>query len=643
MGKFITKEETQALRHMVAQGEITEDQAGELIVDGTPHLWIEANLGDVDIPDKPIKLRPYQVDVLRAASTVSLRFGRQSGKSVVLSGKLLWEVFTEPNVSVALFAPTKKHINDIFNYVEKMLKTNMVLTSMIAQNKKGPKSIFQLKGADAIPKIELINGSSIKFFHTQTKRAWEQIRGTKADKLYFDEAAYIAPEAFTALSGLLTSANDIFIWASSTPIGKAGWYYEFCQSSEIHKHVTSMESPSWTPEKEKLARLLAPDDGSFRREYLGEFVSDFWTAFTDDSIDAALKLAQFDTGTIEYQQKNYLSSEQIRTMPGAVYIGLDWNIDANGTKIVVFKDMAGSSGRLIYQDVYSIEHPVYSHTLAVEKLFELIELHKPLGIGLDKGYAAGSLEMIAKKLEDPKYRWLDGKIEIVPFGEIINIPVNEFFGGAIQQSEQTEQLLYSADGETSEMMVKMPLKVFMVSVMTRMMLQEQLAIGPIDIDLERKMLLSELRNVKVDKVGTNGYPVYSKKDLHKFSATILAVYVHFLKSAKYKIVQEGLKKVIRKNNADDDSKQGAVLWDASRKEIAKGYFYSPKSLTKRDVANNGPISRKMDAAIKEEMKQLGITSIAGSGPLGSKGNHGGKTPSGWGWKNRTSSRGHRGI
>lgn len=632
MGKFITKEEVAALKTMVERGEITQDQASELIIEGNPHLWIEANLGDVDNPDIPIRLRSYQIDVLKPALTISLRFGRQSGKSVVLSGRLLWEIFTEPNITVALFAPTKKHINDIFSYVEKMLKSNPVLIAMVAQNKKGPKSLFQMKGADAVPKIELTNGSSIKFFHTQTKRAWEQIRGTKADKLYFDEAAYIAPEAFTALSGLLTSAQNLFIWASSTPVNKAGWFYDFCQSSVIHKHVTSMESPSWTPEKERLARIMAPDEGSFRREYLADWVADGYTAFTDHSIDICQGLAAHETGTVQYQQVKYLSPEQIKQMPGNVYIGLDWNIEANGTKIVVFKEIAGASNRLIYQDVYSIEHPTYTQTMAVEKLFELVREHRPLGVGIDKGYAAGSLEMIAKKLEQPEFKWLEGKIEIVNFGEVINIPVEEFFGESISPNEQVEQLLYKDADEEKEPMVRLPLKVFMVSVMTRMMLHEQLAIGPVDIDKERKTLLSELRSVKVDKIHASGYPVYSKKDLHKFSAAILALYVSFLKSAKYKIVQEGTKKVIRKGLPEGDTKKTSLLWNPTAREMQKGFFYAPKSLTNRDIGNSGPMKGR-NVETKEEMKALGITTLQASGSFGSKKAPQRQSP-GWGWKGR---------
>jgi len=80
MGKFISKEEIAGLRKMVELGQITEEVAANIIIEGTPSMWIEANLGDVDEPDKPIKLRPYQLKVLQDAKSIALRWGRQIGK-----------------------------------------------------------------------------------------------------------------------------------------------------------------------------------------------------------------------------------------------------------------------------------------------------------------------------------------------------------------------------------------------------------------------------------------------------------------------------------------------------------------------------------------------------------------------------------
>lgn len=834
MGKFISKEEIIGLKEMVKLGQITEEVAANIIVDGTPSMWIEANLGDVDIPDKPIKLRQYQIEVLQDAKSISLCWGRQIGKeqpyssrvltpngfvkmgslqkgdlifgldgkpaevldifeqgvkdvyeltfddgskvkcglehlwslcddkgnvtettelknfigkagikiplsapieryknstinariefiesdydfnldefnkedrlftesyeelenlvgnarslglhckvdsntsilsvvlspkrykelisvslvgkeesrciyvdnkshtyitdgftvthnTVVLSGRLLWEVFTEDNLSVILYAPTKKHLNDIFDYVEKMVKTNKELVALIKKEDRSQRNaIGSLKGKDAIPKIELTNGSSIKFFHTQTKKSWEQIRGTKGDKLFFDETAFIAPQAFTALSGLITSANNLFIWAQSTPLGAEGWFYDFCQSSEIHSHHTSMESPTWSPEKERLARLLAPDEGSFEREYLARFISTGSSAFTDQTIDFARDSGLFEKGEITYQSKKYLSSAQIEAMPGNVYIGVDWNIAANGTKITVWKEPAGMSGRIIYQDVISVEHPIYTQMTAVDRLFELCEKFQPVAIGLDKGYGALSLEIIASKLEQERYKWLNGKFEVVNFGEVLYIPVVEFFGDSINLSYEIESI--KKDDNTVEEMVKLPLKVFMVSVMTRMMLSEKVSVPPIDIEKERKPLISELKSVKIDKVSSNGYPVYSKTNLHKFSSAMLAIYVYFLKSGNFHIVKEDTRKVIRKELEGPISinKMGAALWSPKNPSL-----FRPKVLTNRGLS--GSMDNNKDKGLKfkkEEMKQLGITTI----PLHLSSHNKQQAPKGLSWGNRS--------
>lgn len=867
MGKYITEEETAALRYMVAKGEITEDQAAEIIVQGTPHLWIEANLEDPENPGKPVKLRSYQVDILKPGRSKALVWGRQcieineyiytptgpvkagsikdgdtifggivegyhifedegvevafsngtkikvnlehpfmtkngwkhagqlteedfvefcsyeklcqiqgklsgkspldretikkdtyfllgssvitrkegkaicfgfsteeaaynlqwllwtfgietyvaeyedlwnvctteleklhqltkgiqhkeqldinsvrfvkvsqikqtgkitvagwttvgnseiisylgmrthnTGKTFVMSASMIWEGFTEPNVSIAFFAPTRKHINDIFDYVEKMIKANPELTSMIIQNKKGPRNLFKFKAEDAVSKIELKNGSVYKFFHTQTKRAREQIRGTKASKLYLDEAAFITPDAFIALSGLLTSANDLFIWAQSTPLAKEGWFYEFVQQAEVKSHVTSMQSPTWTPYKEKVARLMAPDEISFQREYLGVFAGNEWSAFPDHIIDRSQELCALENGELKYQQKNYMSSEQIRAMPGETYVGLDWNVASNGTKIVVFKKIPASE-KIIYQDVYSIEHPTYTQTKAVDKLFELINDLKPSGIGIDKGYAAGSLEIISRKLEYPENQWIKDRIEVVNFGEVLHIPTLEFFGSGLLQNEHVEELLYSADNrEDKDGTIKLPLKVFMVSIMTRMLSTDQLAVGPIDYEKERKTLLSELRSVKIDRISSNGYPVYSKVDLHKFSAALLAVYVHFLKSGKYKIVNEKNRKTIRKEISFHHETATPVvdIWEPSRAEIQKGLFFTPKTLTKRDIEEKAPIKTSLGRISPEEAKSLGMTVLnfssrpSGAGPR--------RPQPSWSWRaSYNSKRGRRSI
>lgn len=550
MGRIITPSEIKEAKALYENEEISREELEDLVLYGSPSLWCETFLNDVDNPENPLVLREYQKEVIDSdADTICLVWGRQSGKTVALSGRMTWDLFTEPNITILFFAPKKKHLADVYNYMEKMIKGSPQLSPMLVSNHSSSKKGGKPK--DAIAKIELVNGSRLLFFHTQSKVAREQIRGTRGDRIYMDEAHYVHEEALQAISGIITSAKGIKIWAQSTPRGKEGWFYEFHNDAELLSRRTSMESPDWTPEKEAMARLLAPDEGTFNREYIGSFTDDGWSAFTENSVQAAENNAQWEEGSLLHQGSNYLNTEEIETMPGIVYIGIDWNIRIHGVKIIVMKKPAFGKGRLIYEKVYSIESPTYTQTEAVDKLFEIVDEYeskegsKVGGIAVDKGYAAGTVEMITKRMENPAYSWLKDKFHVIHFGELVHIPQDEFF--SVTGNNDNEYLLDHSDEE----FIKRPFKAFMVGVMTNMMLREELAIGPIDKGIERKTLLSELRRVKIEKIGANGYPVYTKDDLHKFAAAILCVFVYFLENAEYKLLKEEKKWVLRKSEKEE--------------------------------------------------------------------------------------------
>jgi len=552
MGKHITKEEIAALNRLVELGEMSREDAEDAIIDGTPQLWAETYLCNPKNYREPLVLRPKQHELLgSSASTICVRWGRQSGKSVALIVRLLWEGETESNTRCLVFAPRKKHIADLFNYAEIMAKGSDRLRNSIldTQEARTGKKIKNPK--DSVSRIRFKNGSVIVFFWTQSKVALEMIRGTEGGKIFLEETPLIHADAFTALSGVITSAEEILIYSQGTPGNKEGWYYDFSLNAEFHSHQKSSESPEWSDIKEKAARLAAPDEGSYQREFNAEFVSDGWTAFTDTAVDTAIQMSEYDRGNIMFRDKRYLSTEQMKNMPGKTFIGIDWNISANGTKIIIMKEPVGNKGKLYYQEVISIEHPTYTQITAIDKLFELIDELRPDSIAVDEGFGHVQIELISKKLEEPEYAWVQDRFAVVNFREVIHIPIEEFFGTGQLYEE-------SFAGSPEEEMRKMPMKAFMVSIFSRMMLSGNIAISPIDIELERKTLANELRSVKIEKISPEGYPVYSKNELHKFAAALLCVYAYFKDAGGYYIVRDGKKKILRKS-LDKDFQISTIL------------------------------------------------------------------------------------
>lgn len=533
MGRILATQDIGKIRVAVEKDEISEEQAQYAIINGTPSLWMETYLCEPRSNGTRLKLRPCQIEVLQNAKTLGVRWGRQLGKTTVLSGRLLWECATEEGITCGVYAPRKKHIKQIFDYIEEMTKLTPELREYVMDRKDDKKKAKSPD--DSIPRIEFQNGSKILFFHTQSKVARELIRGTPVDRVYIEEAAFIDEESLGAIAGVITAAKNVTLWAQSNARNKSGWFYEFCNQAEIHSHHTSMESPDWNDEKEAVARMLAADASTFAREYLAEWTSDGMDAFTEGTMTIVENAAQSDSGELEYQKQHYYSSEQIRAMPGQLFLGVDWNISSNGVKFVSLKTLPGRQNGLIYQDVQSIEDPVYTQLTAVEKLFGYLIENKIKAFAIDKGYGAMQAETISRHLEKPEYAHLKDNIHIVDFNRVIFIPKDEIF---IDRGTDLETI--------DEPYIKMSMKTFMVSVMTRKMLVGDIAVGPIDAKTERRTLLSELRSVKVEKVAASGYPVYTKKDLHKFAAMMLAVYAAFMYYGEYRIVEEDGKPVLRR-------------------------------------------------------------------------------------------------
>lgn len=609
MGKFISQEEIVTLRNMVAKGEITDREAEDAIIAGTPALWAQTYLCDPDNPGQPFVLRTYQHEVLADFATVALRWGRGSGKSLVLAVRIIWELFTEPNVRLLFFAPAVKHITDIYEYIDKLIKASPELASYILDANEAKKKNKMGKPKDAVPTIMLKNGASIKFFHTQSKKAQESIRGTNGDKFFLDEAHYIEEDTLASIAGIITRSRSPFVWAQSTPRGPVGWFYDFANSADFHSHHTSDEAPDWTELKEKTLRLLLPDEASYQREVKAEWGADGSNAFTPAALDAAELMGRDRSGTVEFQKNMYLSEEQIEAMPGDVYLGVDWNAESAGVKIIKLKRLAGTN-RVYYMGVDSIETPTYTQTTAIERIFQLIDKYNPAGIAVDEGYGAYQAETITKKLEDPKYAMLRDKFYVVNSSHVIHIPVNEFFGGEAPNEERIAVL--EKDSTKNMDVVKIPSKVFMVSVLTRMMLNGEVAIGHLDNGKERKTFMQELRSVRVEKVHASGYPVYSKKDLHKFAAGILAFYAAFMDMAQYKIVMLDGKRFLRKYVAPapvptrfDLFRHTGPMFAPKARSLSAGSLVGAKSVTD-GRGGLGPTKQTEELRRREDLRDLGV-------------------------------------
>ena len=218
MGKYINRED---IEKGVRQGIINIDKAKDLLLAGDPVNWAETYLRNPDDPSKPVSLWNHQVELLRCQSrNIAARIGRQSGKTITLICKMIWEIYTESNIFVLVLCPRKENVNTLWDKMNAMIQGTVV-----------ERSITRKKGGGDDDKYELIlnNKSRIKAF--AVNQYPEQIRGMSPNKIFLDEADYIADPALKAMTGFIISHPDVTIWASSTPTGARGWFYKICNSS----------------------------------------------------------------------------------------------------------------------------------------------------------------------------------------------------------------------------------------------------------------------------------------------------------------------------------------------------------------------------------------------------------------------------
>jgi len=230
-----------------------------------------------------LRLDDWQKDVLATKGNLHLRSGRQTGKSTIVSIKAAETAVKTPKMSIMIISAVERQAFLLFEKVLAYLMDNY--------------KTWVLKGKDRPTKsvIKLTNGSIIRCLPTGLSGMG--IRGYTVNLLIGDEAAFINPEVWQAVTPMLaTTAGDI--WLISTPFGRKGYFYE-CSLDESFTcfHVNSIQvakdrpvSRTWTAlqstksleffeqEKKRMSIL------QYQQEYLGNWVDDLIQLFPDTLI-----------------------------------------------------------------------------------------------------------------------------------------------------------------------------------------------------------------------------------------------------------------------------------------------------------------------------------------------------------------------
>lgn len=179
-----------------------------------------------------IDLFPEQQRWLETRSRVKVAAcGRRWGKSYAEAIDLLWMACGIPESVQFLITPTYDQADTIFSYAVSMVKGSQLLAPHVAQVVRSP-----------FPFIQMDNGATIN-----ARSAGEEgknVRSKGADRVLFDEAAFIPAAARQAIDPLLANspiAERVYI---SSPFGKNYFWELYTRGDPPNREYASFRFPS---------------------------------------------------------------------------------------------------------------------------------------------------------------------------------------------------------------------------------------------------------------------------------------------------------------------------------------------------------------------------------------------------------------
>lgn len=236
-------------------------------------------------------------------------------KTDTIAVHMLWYAFTHKNAVCLVAAPYESQVKLIFKRVRELMKNSVEISGSVVQNTKNPEY------------IELGNGSRIAGFTAGTRSGASggSMRGQRADWIYLDETDYLTDDDIYTISTIALERPDIGIWASSTPTGKRGKFYQYCMNAQLNSEVVppgvhkgstwtafyypSTVLPEWNPDMEKEWREELSEE-AWDHEVMANFGEETAGVFNKENLDRAKR---------DYEYAESVDYAAIRVM------GVDWD------------------------------------------------------------------------------------------------------------------------------------------------------------------------------------------------------------------------------------------------------------------------------------------------------------------------------
>ena len=221
----------------------------------------------------------WQQDVLEHDGNITIRSGRQVGKSEVISEKAILFALKHPNTVSMVIAASQRQ------------------SSLLFEKIRGKLDVMEIKGKKiyaekpTLTKIILKNGS--KIYSLPAGRTGYFIRGLTIDLLIADEAAYIPETVWTAVTPMMAVSKGKTILIS-TPFGKGGYYYNSFTDQDFKRFHVSSEDCKRIPKTFLRKERDRMTKAEYRQEYQGEFTDEWNQFFPTDLIKKSMTFIEWE-------------------------------------------------------------------------------------------------------------------------------------------------------------------------------------------------------------------------------------------------------------------------------------------------------------------------------------------------------------
>ena len=212
-----------------------------------------------------IKLDKWQKEVLNHEGSITIRAGRQVGKSTIIAIKAARFAVDRKNANILVIAASQKQASWLFDKILGEIES-------LVDRKRA-----KLLERPTKTKIKLKNGSQLHCLPAG-RTGW-YIRGLTLDLLICDEAAFIPDQVYLSIMPMIAVSRKKrglgWVILLSTPFGKGGYFFDTFNDPDYRQFHLSSESCPRIPKDFLMKEKKRLSKEEYAQEYLGEFIDDF--------------------------------------------------------------------------------------------------------------------------------------------------------------------------------------------------------------------------------------------------------------------------------------------------------------------------------------------------------------------------------